>query len=206
MALGATQRVAIIDVAAVGGVSLLYVVFEALDVPKRWSFVVAGVALAIYAIYLFKRRNHSLHEMGLRRDNLGTGLVPVGIFTIVAGLGLVAWTVAQGGDLGAKSVLSLLVLYPVWAVVQQFGFQGLFHRGLMVLVPSRTLQVLGTGTAFACVHWGNPTLFGLTFVAGIAWSLLYRRWPNLWLLAGSHTVLAALAYPLVLGDNPLPRL
>lgn len=32
-----------------------------------------------------------------------------------------------------------------------------------------------------------------------------RRWPNLWLLAGSHTILAALAYPLVLGDAPLSR-
>lgn len=55
-------------------------------------------------------------------------------------------------------------------------------------------------------HVGNVALVGLTFAAGLAWSAAYRRWPNVWLLAASHTVLAALAYPLVLGDAPLARL
>ena len=42
MVLGVPQRVAIIDVAVVGGMSLVYVALEELDVPKRWSFVVVG--------------------------------------------------------------------------------------------------------------------------------------------------------------------
>jgi len=201
-----SRRIATIDVAAVGGTSLVYVAFEALDVPKRWSFVVVGVALAIYATFLFRRRTHSLHALGFRKDNLAAGLVPVGICTVVAAAGLAAWAVARGKAVWGRDVLVLLALYPVWAIVQQLGFQGLLHRGLMVFVPSPVLQVLGTATAFACVHWGNPTLFGLTFLAGVTWSLLYRRWPNLWLIAGSHTILAALAYPLVLGDVPLSRL
>ena len=199
------RRVAIIDVAVVGGMSLVYVALEALDVAKRWSFTVVGLALTIYAVFLVRRRTHSLYALGFRRDNLMSGLVPVGISTVAAGVGLVAWAIAHGGALWGKEVLILLALYPIWAIVQQLGFQGLFHRGLMALVPSPSLQVLGTAAAFACVHWGNPTLFGLTFIAGVGWSVLYRRWPNLWLLAGSHTVLAALAYPLVLGDIPLSR-
>jgi membrane protease YdiL (CAAX protease family) len=75
-----------------------------------------------------------------------------------------------------------------------------------MLVRAPVLQVLITAAAFACVHFGNPGLMVLTFLGGIVWSVLYRRWPNLWLLAGSHTVLAALAYPLVLADAPLSRL
>jgi hypothetical protein len=200
------RRVAIIDVAVVGGMSVVYVVLEALDVPKRWSFTLVGVALAVYAVFLVRRRTHSLHALGFRGDNLMSGLVPVGISTVGAGVGLVAWAIAHGGVVWGKEVIILLALYPVWAIVQQLGFQGLFHRGLMVLVPSPSLQVLGTAAAFACVHWGNPTLFGLTFIAGVGWSVLYRRWPNLWLIAGSHTVLAALAYPLVLGDDPIVRI
>ena len=90
--------------------------------------------------------------------------------------------------------------------MQQLGFQGLLHRALMVLLPSPVLQVLGSAVAFACVHIENLTLFGLTLMAGVMWSLLYRRWPNLWLIAGSHSVLAALVYPLVLGEAPLSRL
>lgn len=200
-----SRQAAIIDVAAVGGVSLIYLVFEAFHVAKRWSFVTVGVALAIYATFLIRRRTHSLRAMGFRRDNLRAGLVPIGACTLVAGGGVVLWALARGQAVWGPDVLLLLALYPAWALVQQLGFQGLFHRGLMTLVPSSVLQVLLTAAAFACVHVGNGPLVALTFAAGLMWSILYRRWPSLWLLAASHTILAALAYPLVLGDAPLTR-
>jgi len=200
------RRVAIIDVAVVSGMSLIYVVLEALDVPKRWSFVAVGIALGVYAIFLARGRTHSLVALGFRTDNLLAGLIPVGMCTVVAGGGLVVWAAVRGRVVWGHEVLVLLALYPVWALVQQLGFQGLLHRALMVLLPSPVLQVLGSAVAFACVHIENLTLFGLTLMAGVMWSLLYRRWPNLWLIAGSHSVLAALVYPLVLGEAPLSRL
>jgi len=184
----------------------MYLGFECLNVPKRWSFLVAGLALGAYVLYVAVRRPHSWRDLGFRRDNLTAGLLPVGVCTAVVGAGLVAFAVVQGRPVWQPAVLVLLALYPFWALVQQFAFQGLLHGGLKVLVQSPYLQVLLTATAFASVHAGNATLFALTFFAGIMWSLLYRRWPNLWLLAGSHSILAALAYPLVLGDAPLSRL
>lgn len=199
------RRIAIIDVALVGSISVLYLVLEALHVPKRWSFLIAGLALAGYLVYLLARRPHSWRDLGFRRDNLAAGLIPIGVCTLVVAIGLVAVAAAQGRLVWQPTMLLLLALYPAWALAQQFAFQGLLHRGLSVLIRSPVLQVLVTAAAFACVHIGNPTLLALTFVAGIMWSLLFRRWPNLWLLAGSHSVLAALAYPLVLHDAPLSR-
>ena len=197
---------AITDAAVIGGMSLVYVVMEALHVQKRWSFVVVGVALLAYGVLIARQRTHSFRDLGFRLDNLRAGLLPVGICTLIASVGLIAWAVALGRPLLGNQILILLALYPIWATVQQLAFQGLLHRGLMVLLPTPTLQVLITATAFASVHVGNATLVALTFTAGLMWSLLYRRWPNLWLLAGSQTILAALAYPLVLGDAPLSRL
>ena len=46
----------------------------------------------------------------------------------------------------------------------------------------------------------------VTFGAGLFWSWLFARTPNVWALGLSHGILAALAYPLVLGNNPLTRL
>ena len=186
--------------------SLLYVALESLHVQKRWSFAAVGIALLIYGTFSIRRRTHSFRTIGFRTDNLRAGLMPVGICTLIGTIGLVAWAKALGRPLLGNQVLTLLALYPVWATVQQLAFQGLLHRGLMVLLPTPTLQVLVTAAAFACVHIGNPLLVALTFVGGLMWSILYRRWPNLWLLAGSQTILAALAYPLVLGDAPLARL
>ena len=201
-----TRSTAITDTAVIGGMSLVYIVMEALDVPKRWSFVVVGVALLVYGVLIARQRTHSLRDLGFRLDTLSAGLLPVGICTLIASGGLIAWAVVLGRPLLGNQILILLALYPIWATVQQLAFQGLLHRGLTVLLPAPALQVLITAAAFASVHIGNSTLVALTFIAGLMWSLLYRRWPNLWLLAGSQTILAALAYPLVLGDAPISRL
>src|SRR5262245_44638554 len=133
------------------------------------------------------------------RDNMRECLFPWILVTSLGATGLVAVSLVRGERLLRSEVLPLLALYPVWALVQQLAFQSLLHRGLRVLTSAPVLQVAGTSTAFAAVHFGNTKLVALTLAAGVVWSLLYRRWPNLWLLAGSHTVLAALAYPLVLG-------
>jgi len=201
-----SRRIAMIDVALVAGISLVYLSLEFLHISKRWSFFAAGLALAAYVVYFVRRRPHSWQELGFRRDNLAIGLVPVGVLTLLAGLGLVALAAKEGRLVWQPTILTLLALYPVWALVQQFAFQGLLHRGLTVLIRRPVLQVLITAAAFASVHVGNGALLALTFVGGIIWSLLYRRWPNLWLLAASHSVLAALAYPLLLQDAPLSRM
>jgi len=201
-----SRRTALLDVAIIVGVCLAYVALESFHVPKRWSFLVVGVTLVAYFVCLARRRTDSWRDLGLRTDNLRSAAIPVALFTALAGTGLVAWAVAHGQPLVRRQVLLLLALYPAWAIVQQLVFQGLLHRRLMVVVASPTLQAVITAAAFAAVHWGSAALVVLTFAAGLAWSVLYRRSPNLWLLAASHTVLAALAYPLVLGDAPLSRI
>ena len=200
------RRMAMIDVAWVIGVSLAYVALEAGHVPKRWSYLIVAVVLAAFGAYVARRGADSWRDFGFRSDNLRAAISPVGLFTLVAGGALTAWAVARGQAVWGSQVVVLLALYPAWALIQQLAFQGVLHRKLMVIVPSRTLQVLISACAFAAVHIGNTALVALTFIAGVCWSLLYRRYPNLWLLGASHTVLAALAYPLVLGDAPLSRL
>ncbi len=199
------KRAALVDILIVIGVCAAYVLLEALHVPKRWSFLAMGFALLAYAGYLARRRTDSWHALGFRTDNLRTGLLPTVAITLAGGAGLIGFGLLHGRTSWGPSALVLLTLYPAWALAQQLAFQGVLHRRLMVLVRPGILQVLITATAFASVHFGNQVLMALTFAAGIVWSVLYRRWPNLWLLAGSHSVLAALAYPLVLAYAPLAR-
>ena len=160
----ASRSVAIRDVTLVVAVSLVYLGFEFLSIPKRWSFLFAGLALGGYVVYLAVDRRHSGHDLGFRRDNLTAGLLPVGVCTAVA---------------------------PPRA-----------HGAGPVSIPPSAAHRCGVRERSR----RECRLLALTFLAGIMWSLLYRRWPNLWLLAGSHSILAALAYPLLLGDAPLSRL
>ena len=200
------RRDACIDITVVVAVCLAYVSLESLHVAKRWSFLAMGKALALYSFYLVRRRTDSWRDLGFRMDNLRAGLVPAAIMTAVGAIGLVGFGLFERRAAWGPEALVLLGLYPAWALVQQLAFQGVLHRKLQLLIRPGWLQVLITAAAFSSVHFGNWLLAGLTFAAGVVWSVLYRRWPNLWLLAASHSILAALAYPLVLADAPLSRL
>lgn len=199
------RKTAYFDVACVIGISLLYVGFEVGLVPKRWSYLAVAVFFAAFLAHVARRGADSWRELGFRLDNIFPSIKAVGLFTLIAGGAIIVWAVVEGRATWSRQVAILLTLYPPWAIVQQLACQGMLHRNLMVLLPSRTLQVLITSSAFAGIHVGNAPLVLLTFLAGVSWSLLYRRYPNLWILGASHTVLAALVYPLVLGDDPLSR-
>ena len=206
MALRDQRRNAAVDVAVVLAASLIYVLLEANHVPKRWSYAALALLLGVFGLYLASRRTESWRGLGFRADNLRAAILAVSLFTLCACAAVLSWAVIAHAHLWSRQVLILLALYPAWAVVQQCAFQGVLHRNLMVLLPSRVLQVLLTALAFAAVHVGNSKLVLLTFCAGLCWSLLYRRVPNLWVLAASHTILAALAYPFILQDAPLARI
>jgi membrane protease YdiL (CAAX protease family) len=200
-----SRRAAITDIAVVLLVALSYVVLEALHVPKRWSYAGAGVALIAFGLFIWRRRPDSWRDLGFRTDNLRTAVVPIGLITLGFATALIVWALVAHRMAWSRESTLLLLLYPAWALVQQGVFQGILHRRLAAVWPSAWGPVLTTALAFAAVHWGNGLLVGLTLGAGLAWSVLYRYWPNLWLLAIAHSVLAALAYPAVLGDAPLSR-
>lgn len=202
----ASRRAAAQDVAAILLLSIAYVGAEAVHVRKRFTIGGVALALAVFAALLVRRGQDRCRDLGLRTDNLGSALAPVGAFTFLAALAIVGFAWIRGRSLWRADLAILLPVYPLWGVAQQLIFQGILHRRLMVLVRSAPVEVTLTAAAFATVHAGNLALVALTFAAGLVWSLLFRRWPNVIALGISHGVLAALAYPLVLGDAPLSRI
>lgn len=201
-----SRRVALRDIGIVAGACALYVALELSAVPKLWSFALCGVMLFAFLAHVIARRSDTWRDFGFRTDNLLAAGVPVLGGTLVVATGLIAWATASGRVVPVRDIALLLALYPAWAAIQQFVFQGVLHRRLTTVVRSPAAQVVLTAAAFAAVHAGNAALVLLTFLAGILWSLAYRRWPNLYVLAASHAVLAAVVYPLVLADAPLSRL
>jgi membrane protease YdiL (CAAX protease family) len=201
-----SRRTAIIDVSTVLSVAAIYVLLESCGVPKRWSYALVAVLLVAFGLVLWGRGTETWRGIGFRTDNLRAAALPIGIATAGLGAALVVWALILDRSPWSRESVLLLVLYPAWALIQQGVFQGILHRRLAFLWPSGWAPVLVTALAFAAVHWGNDLLVALALGAGLTWSMLYRFWPNLWLLGASHSFLAALAYPAVLGDAPLARI
>jgi membrane protease YdiL (CAAX protease family) len=81
-----------------------------------------------------------------------------------------------------------VVAYAVWAFLQEFMLQCFCLRMLCALV-SRVSAFLLSGVVFAVAHLPNPSLTFVTFFAGIAFTAIYARKKNLYVVALIHAVL-----------------
>ena len=200
-----TKNQATSDVIVVAGCSSVYVVASLIRVPVGWIIPIVVTVLFCYWGFGLRRRSHTWRDYGLRSDNFVAAGLPIGCFTFVGGVVIVGWAIFSGNSLARPELLILLLIYPLWGFVQQLIFQGLLHRGLLVIAPSRSIALILNSAAFASVHISDWRVLVLTFIAGLFWSWFYQRQPNIWALGLSHGVLAALTYPLLLADNPLER-
>jgi membrane protease YdiL (CAAX protease family) len=81
-----------------------------------------------------------------------------------------------------------IAVYVCWAFVQEFMLQCFCLRMLRALV-SRVSSLLLSGVVFAVAHLPNPSLTLVTFFAGVAFTAIYARKRNLYVVALIHAVL-----------------
>ncbi len=78
--------------------------------------------------------------------------------------------------------------YVCWAFLQEFMLQCFCLRMLRTLV-SRASSLILSGAVFAVAHLPNPSLTFVTFFAGVAFTAIYARKRNLYVVALIHAVL-----------------
>ncbi len=78
--------------------------------------------------------------------------------------------------------------YTCWAFIQEFMLQCFCVRMLRALV-SRVSSLLLSGVVFSVAHLPNPSLTLVTFFAGVAFTAIYVRKRNLYVVAVIHAVL-----------------
>jgi membrane protease YdiL (CAAX protease family) len=81
-----------------------------------------------------------------------------------------------------------VAVYVCWAFVQEFMLQCFCVRMLRALV-SRVSSLLLAGVLFAVAHLPNPNLTLVAFFGGVAFTAIYARWKNLYVVALIHAVL-----------------
>lgn len=199
------KRRALLDAVVVLGCSAAYLAADLAGLPIGWIIPVVVAVLAGYGLLVLRRRGETWREFGLRLDNLGAAGWRVGCFTLAAAAAMIVAAMVHKRPVWRPELAVMLPLYPLWGLVQQFIFQGILHRALLVLLPNRTAALVVNSLAFGLVHVSDPRVAGLTAAAGAVWSWFYQRWPNIWVLGVSHGILAALAYPLLLDENPVER-
>ena len=139
---------------------------------------------------------------GFRWDNFSPALRLSLCFSLLAAVPLVVYGSLMGRLALPATFWVALSLYPLYGIAQQFALQALMTRNLRVLIGPQSLRVLLVATLFSAVHFPNRALMILALIAGLGFTWIYEKHPNLSAIGIAHGLLGALAYYLVLGLDP----
>ena len=180
------------------------------------SFVISCVLIAEWAILPFFGRNmligmipvgvcfifmfwshrawgEKARDLGWRIDNFPQSLSLLAAPMLLAGVLLivVGW-LTEGSGTGVRDWRLVLLSFPwlfLWGLMQQYALQAFINRRAQVIWGRGTSSVLFVALVFGLLHLPNLWLMLATFTAGILWSYVYQRTPNLLALALSHSLL-----------------
>jgi hypothetical protein len=174
---------------------------------KGWYVSIACVLWISYIVWQWRRDGKRLKllgftRMGFRESFLRLFPFAAGCIILFVIMGLFRNSITLNWH-----VIPILLLYPIWGVIQQFLMMALFAGNLHDVKghtwPKMAIMV-ATAFVFSIVHFPSNMLVGGTFILAFVYSnhYLYRGYKNLWVLGLYHGWLAGLFYYLVLGRDP----
>jgi CAAX prenyl protease-like protein len=184
------RRVAVIEVTALIALLLSYI--------WGWQGAFAGSFFVVLILYFgvgltsHVLRRESLHDIGLRLDNLPRALangamifVPAIAITLLIGLALDSWhfTSLQRVVVGAPTLYA-------WALAQQYGLLCFLYRRFVDIFGQEPRAAASAAVTFALFHAPNPFLAPVTLAAGLAACTLYRREPNVLVIGLGHAMIS----------------
>jgi len=144
-----------------------------------------SAALAVVAVSL--RGRYSARELGLTQPTSGA------MATLIAGamvVLLIAGTGVFASKLGPPQLFpwNKAWQYAIWALVQEFILQSVFYVRLESMVGGGR-AVLLAALLFATAHLPSPLLTALSFLGGLLFCEMFRRYRNIFPLGVVHATL-----------------
>ena len=158
--------------------------------------VLAAVLFVLVALGLY--RGFDRRELGFTlahsRQALGWNLLFLAVGAVaLCALARFGWTMPrQSGYPLTAFLFYLLFLGPVQEVI----FRGILFAEMRKcgIVEGKWLVLISTCTfCFLHIIYNNPSVLLLTLVSGFVWGVLFLRWPSIWGVSLSHSLLGALA-------------
>jgi Type II CAAX prenyl endopeptidase Rce1-like len=153
----------------------------------RWVWAIA-TAMWILGVTVYHRPR--LRELGLGWTGFTRSLWVVGMAAVAGAMMLFAGRLegALHSYVLHRTLLAAASGYVFWTLQQQFMLQSFFFLHLEGLLGSRKAVWAAAGL-FALAHFPNPVLVPATWVAGLAFCELFRRYRNIYTLAIAQAIL-----------------
>jgi len=174
----------------------------------QWIVPFLAVSIIGWTMYIYRRWKAAPNitdYWGYRRDNLRkvfVKLMPFGFLAIFAFFGIGYW---QGTINITWHIIPILLLYPIWGLIQQFLVMSLFAGNLKDSSSynySDKVIILLTAILFAIVHYPYNWLIAGTFILALVYGYIFLRERNLYALGLFHGWLGGVFYYTVMTRDP----
>ena len=167
---------------------LKYVLMDWLNMR---AFYIVGISVfwSGYIWHRYSGHHEILKQWGYRKDNFSKSLVVLLPVMLVCIVGSAFYGIFKGKPLMNWHVLPVLLLYPVWGIVQQFMMVSLIDgnlRSLEAFKLKKYQSVLITAFIFSIVHQPYWLLMAITFLLEVVFLLVFHTYRNLWALGLAH--------------------
>jgi len=192
------------ELAAIIVVGLVHLVLElGVSEPVAWAYNAAiSIVVSLDLLWRAWTSPRALPAWGMRRDNFLPALGAQAAFGALGAAVLIGIGFALGSVALPWGFWLTLAIYPVWGITQQFALQNLIGRHVAGFLRNPAAIAAVAAILFAVSHYPRNRLVMLTALSGFFFTLVYRRFPNLWAVGIMHGVLGTMAVYFVLGEDP----
>ncbi len=159
----------------------------------------------IYVIYQCKTKPGVAKYWGFRTDNftkVAKIILPFGVLSLVIFVGVGFY---QGTINITWHIVPILILYPIWGIIQQYLLIALTVGNLQDYKNSnfpKGFIVIFSAVLFGLIHYPFGWLIAATFILAIFYGLMYLKERNIYALGIFHGWLGGLFYYTVLNRDP----
>jgi uncharacterized protein len=172
---------------------------------KFWYILFTSFCWVTYVIIQSRRNKSLLRYWGFTSDSFFQcflRLLPVALICIV---GFALWGSFNGTIVFNWHIVPILILYPLWGIIQQFLIVSLIAGNLndvKTLRMPRFVIIILTAIIFSIVHYPSTQLIIGTFILALVYVPVFLRFRNIWVLGLWHGWLACFYYFFVLHRDP----
>jgi membrane protease YdiL (CAAX protease family) len=174
----------------------------------NWRFAFVSTAIicwTVYIIYRHRKETGIITYWGFRTDNFNSVIrkvLPFGVLSVIVffAIGFYQSTINI-----TWHIIPILILYPMWGIIQQFLLIALTAGNLQDLKGqnlNKWIIILFSALLFASVHYPFVWLIIGTFILAVFYGFIYLSKRNIYVLGIFHGWLGGLFYYTVLGRDP----
>ena len=173
---------------------------------QKFAFTLVACLFWIgYITLRFSRNPELLEYWGFTKKNFGKSFRKLLPYALICVLLFLLYGIYFDTIILKWHALVILLIYPIWGVIQQYLVVGLVAGNLAdqkQVQISRMWIIIGTSVLFSIVHYPSLMLIIGTFFLALVYVVEYLKERNLWVLGIYHGWLGCFYYYLVLNRDP----